>query len=663
MDHSDLRPDVLNPFFKMPIKACINIGYKHVIELPTRLPSVRYALQEQATGASEVLPAFTNTLLTRQSSSLLAQTPSDTITLGVSELKPEEHMTTSIGKSSTTNPKEMLLGLGIAGASIAGTRIATAEYLKTPATTTFSTLSQEGTKKLVKEISQEGLHHMGVEAQENKSETHQPPNPSMHDGATSPVTSEHSPPTPSAQAKHVPTQWYNPRTWNLSTLIPPLGVGSAVVWGLGNLAEHDLHAGHTPKLLGIHKLLPKAVADKTALVLAKNAPVLNTVYGLTNTVGAYAQGYALRGSAFGAFTTFTALLTPMMMKNNTLALKVYQANKAGTPLTKTMLEQGVNLHNWSSLFNAVAPVGLLTGLFSITKVGQSRPDVKLEHPKGNSLADMMEGQPEGHRLTDVLGRNAKKEWQAFADTLGHTPQYAKQSFGAWQKAFHGLTHPDPEHPKRGPISRFLHPITHGMFVPLMYSHAVAGRVLYSTLAAAGFFAVLANAKQFIREPNLYEEGLKKLGHALPEKTPQILKYNKGMASMLFWGNFAGAFAGLLTKFNDWPLPLSLVYRTSGIAYGAAAIESFFKLIDVKNFGPLLKDGRVGPYDGRTWTKVGAFIQGTSYFVNLLLKNMGKKPTHAAHATLSTSVSNPKPEAQTTPAMVAPSSTKVGELTK
>ncbi|MFM7469471.1 MAG: hypothetical protein ACKO37_08245 [Vampirovibrionales bacterium] len=519
------------------------------------------------------------------------------------------------------------------GAGMMGAGATTAQLLHPTTTEVFSTLARasdtaqltnasQHVKALGQELTQEGVHHVGVESQDSQGTSSAPPVQTQHNAH--PVSSStHA--MQETSHKTTPLQLHNPRTWNLSTLIPPLGVGSAVLWGLGNLAEHDLHAGHTPKLLGIHKLFPKSVADTTALWMAKNAPMLNMVYGVTNTIGAYAQGYALRGSAFGAFTTFTALLTPMMMKNNALATKVYLAGKAGTPVAKDVLEQGVKLHNWSSLFNAVAPVGLLTGLFSITKVGQSRPDVKLEHPKGNSLSDMMEGQPEGHRLTNVLARNAKREWQAFADTLGHTPKYAKQSFGAWQKAFHGLAHPDPDHPERNALNRFLHPITNGMFVPLMYSHATAGRVLYSTLAAAGFFTVLAHAKQFIREPNLYEEGLKKLGHALPEKTPQVLKYNKGMATMLFWGNFAGAFAGLLTKFNDWPLPLSLVYRTSGIAYGAAAVESFFKLVNVKNFGPLLKDGRVGPYDGRTWTKVGAFIQGTSYFVNLLLKNMNKKP--------------------------------------
>jgi hypothetical protein len=414
---------------------------------------------------------------------------------------------------------------------------------------------------------------------------------------------------------------HDPRTWNLAYLIPPVGVASAILWGLSNLAEHDLHTGKKPRILGIHGMFPKSFADKVAMSLAKNAPMFNILYGLTNTIGAGAQGYVLRCGAFGAFSAFTLLLSPMMMKNNRLALKVYQATMAGQPVAKEVLEQGVKLHNWSSLFNAVGPVGLLTGLFSITKVGQSHPSVILEHPHGNSWLEMTHGQVEGQRLGDILMRNVEKEWNAFADTFTNTHKYAKESLESWRKAIHNAVYGDPINPDNDASTNFFEPLTNGMFVPLMYSHATAGRVFYSSLAAAGFFTVLASSKQFIREPNLYEEGLKKLGHTLPEKTAQIIKFNKGMAIMLFWGNFAGTFAGLFTKFNDWPLALSLIYRTSGIAYGAAATESFFKLINVKNFGFLLKDGRVGPYDGRTWTKVGAFVQGTSYFANLLLKEV------------------------------------------
>jgi len=364
-------------------------------------------------------------------------------------------------------------------------------------------------------------------------------------------------------------------------------------------------------------------ADRTALFLARNAPIFNVVYGVTNTVGALAQGYSMRAGAFGAFTTFTVLVSPMMLKNNYLAARVFLATKAGQPVAKEILDQGVKLHNWSSLFNAVAPVGLLTGLFSITKVAQSRQDTaaKLEHLKGNSIMEMNEGQPEGQQAWDILRRNASLEMEAFCDTFGNTLKYGNESLGAWKKAFSNALYGDPEHPERDTLTNFLEPITDGMFVPLMYSHATAGRVFYSTLAAAGFFTVLAGSKEFIREPNLYEDGLKKLGTQLPEKTAQILKFNRRMAMMLFWGNFAGFFAGVFTKFHDWPLPLSLVYRTSGIAYGAAAVESFFKLINKKECGILLKNGRVGPYDGRTWTKVGAFIQGTSYFANLLLKDI------------------------------------------
>jgi hypothetical protein len=111
-----------------------------------------------------------------------------------------------------------------------------------------------------------------------------------------------------------------------------------------------------------------------------------------------------------------------------------------------------------------------------------------------------------------------------------------------------------------------------------------------------------------------------------------------MNSFLIWGQLAGTPAGLFTRFNDWPGVLSSVYKTSGFAYGASAVGAVANMAGIKQFGKIpfakdlhfFKDGKVLGFDERTWTKIGAFIQGTSYFVNLSIKNF-RKPAEGAEA--------------------------------
>jgi hypothetical protein len=88
---------------------------------------------------------------------------------------------------------------------------------------------------------------------------------------------------------------------------------------------------------------------------------------------------------------------------------------------------------------------------------------------------------------------------------------------------------------------------------------------------------------------------------------------------LLWGSLAGSPAGLFTKFHDWPIELSTVYRTSGIAYGLTALGAVLDFAGCKNLGKFYRNGQILGLDKLTWTKIGAFIQGSSYFVNLMLK--------------------------------------------
>lgn len=420
-----------------------------------------------------------------------------------------------------------------------------------------------------------------------------------------------------------------PRNWNLSLLIPPLGIASALVWGVSNIYEHSLQAGHALKLPFV-KTTPAMARVLTRLAVA--APVINVAYGALNAVGALAQGYSMRTVAFGAFTLFSAALALPMLHNNRLAVTMAKklAELPKNPALKAEIEalakDGLKWHGLSSLYNAVAPVGLLTGLFSITKVAQSTPGMLVEHPVGDTWRQMTDEAPHRRSLFEVLGRNARLEWNSFLETAARSAHHARQALGDFAQAFRNLWDPPPHLQDQPAFARFMDPITSGMAVPLFYSHATLGRVLYSTLAA-GMFLGLGGAA--IRSKSVYDAALKAVGKAAEAAPAQAKGLNKVLSSLLVWGNFSGTPAGLFTRFNDWPLVLSSVYRTSGFAYGASALSSALKLAGVQKWGKFYHDGHILGFDERALTKIGAFIQGTSYFVNLLLKNLSGTGASAA----------------------------------
>jgi hypothetical protein len=410
-----------------------------------------------------------------------------------------------------------------------------------------------------------------------------------------------SPATPE-QGKSVPGFPWNPLDWNLSKIIPPLGILSSLAWGISNIAEHRIQDGHPPKTAWLNKL-------------GQKAPWLNLIYGALNAVGAFAQGYSIRGLAFTAFTLFSAFMTRIMLKDNALSQKL--TRQLGKKLTQEVAEQarqGLKLREWTSLYNAVAPIGLLTGLFSMTKVAQSSPDVELEHPKGNTLREMLFPANRKESLPTVLASNFKKEWGSFWKTISNTGSYTREALHDFRQAFRGLFSASPKQEDKGPAARFMEPITSGNSVPLFYAHATIGRVLASTIAALMFWRVNRAA---LLKSSIYN---KLLGEAPQGSGNQAKWFNRALNTALIWGQLAGSPAGLFTQFNDWPIMLSTVYRTSGLAYGASALCALLSLGKIKSLGALYKDGKLLGFDERTWTKIGAFIQGTSYFVNLFIKN-------------------------------------------
>lgn len=398
----------------------------------------------------------------------------------------------------------------------------------------------------------------------------------------------------------------NPMDWNLTKIIPPLGILSSLAWGVSNILEHKVQAGHPAKRAWLN-------------TLGQKAPILNLVYGVLNAVGAFAQGYSIRGLAFTAFTVFSAFMTRVMLKDNALSRKLTQAvGQKVTPETLKQAQKGLKLREWTSLYNAVAPIGLLTGLFSMTKVAQSAPGVTLDHPQGNTLREMLNTPNEEESLPQVLFRNFKKEWGSFKKTAANSFDHSKEALNDFRLAFKGLFSPTPEQAEKSPVDRFMEPLTSGNTVSLFYTHATAGRVLASTIAALMFWKV---SRATLLKDSVYS---KILGQKT-EITGNKAKWtDRALNTALLWGQLAGAPAGLFTKFNDWPGVLSAAYRTSGLAYGASAICSLMNIGKIRQLGPLFRDGKLFGFDERTWTKIGAFIQGTSYFVNLFIKNYQKE---------------------------------------
>eukprot|EP01103_Thecamoeba_quadrilineata_P003138 TRINITY_DN12951_c0_g1_i1.p1 TRINITY_DN12951_c0_g1~~TRINITY_DN12951_c0_g1_i1.p1 ORF type:complete len:519 (+),score=47.21 TRINITY_DN12951_c0_g1_i1:50-1606(+) len=401
----------------------------------------------------------------------------------------------------------------------------------------------------------------------------------------------------------------NPIDWNLRKVVPPLGIASSFMWGISNILEHGIHAGHPSRF-------------KVLVWIGQRAPYFNLFYGSFNAIGAFAQGYIMRGAAFTIFTGFSAVLARVMLRDNRLSLMLSkQLGKQLTPELEKLAKDGLKMRVWTTLYNAVAPIGMLTGLFSITKVAQSHPGVKLEHPDGHTFREFFFAENPDHRLPAVLRRNFHREWGSFVEVAQNSVQNAKDGVKAFNEGFWNVVSPSPDKAHLSVGKRFMDPIVSGNTVPLFYTHACMGRVLASTIAVFIFFRVSRAAllKESVYTKILGTGPSGEVGNGVTS-SGRGKWTDRALNTALLWGQLAGAPAGLLTQFHDWPLPLSAVYRSSGLCYGASAICSILNLAKIKNFGPLIKGGKVLGFDERAWTKIGAFIQGTSYFVNLFFKN-------------------------------------------
>lgn len=398
--------------------------------------------------------------------------------------------------------------------------------------------------------------------------------------------------------------------FNVSKAIPALGVIMNVAWGLANVMEHHIQEGHAPKQ-AIFRYLGKA------------APAINIIFGSTCMAEALVQGYGMRSAAFGLFTALSLVAAPFLWRDTRLATKIAK-NLAGSGLEK-IAKEGLWLRNITSAFNAVAPIAL-AGLFSVTKVPQSLPGSKIEHVEGKTLREMQVN-PEGeHKLSVVLRKNLRTELSGFKHIMSSIVTQFRNMGRDMAQGWRNLTNPSPEMDGQSAWSRFSTPIIDGKSVPTFYSQAAFGRTL-SAIAAGTLF--LFGARSVLAGSNtVYHDALKKIGKSIP--TPKVSTPSEWLGRAvnlaLLAGNLGGVPASLFTRFNDWPLMLSMGYRLSALPYGISAFFALAKLGGKKLtlFG----------LDERALTKMGTIIQGIPYSLNLFLKNMNQSseaPAKKGHA--------------------------------
>jgi len=417
---------------------------------------------------------------------------------------------------------------------------------------------------------------------------------------------------------------WHPKNWNLKKLMPPLGFFSTVAWGLGSIFQHHIEDGHLPH----SKLLPKLM-NPIMTKLAVAAPVMNIIYGGLSALVAYSSGYSLRGVAFTSFTLFSLLCAPMMMRNTSLSLKVANMLKNGVakdaPELIALAKKGLITSRWVSAFNAIAPIGLLAGMFSMTKVAQSRPGVKLDHVEGTTFAEMTQKTASGKDMAAVFKRNAKTEWDSFKTIMVQTPQNIMDALRATGRGFKHLFQKPDAKASDNPFSRFSDSMVNSNATPLFYAHAASGRMLSSALAVGALALSLVSLN---RKSVLFHEIVKPQTLEGAKKTT-VNALKKALNVALFWGQLAGVPAALFTAFNDWNPILSSVYRFSGPAYGVSAFLALKSVANLKKLGRRAYPDTVFGLDAGAWTKVGVLIQSSMYFANLYLQGLKKKSKTSA----------------------------------
>ncbi len=437
---------------------------------------------------------------------------------------------------------------------------------------------------------------------------------------------------PQSPANPEPSPANNPLHWDLSKVVPVTGVGVSLLWGLANIAEHQLHEA-TP--------LGRGLLKGPLVALAVAAPAVNVAYGGINATAAAMNGYGWRTVAFTAYTLGSAALALLLLKDNHQALKLSRelAEKGFAHLddalknapfkqwfNQTFTAKDANRRAWASVASASLPIGAMLGLFTMTKAAQSSSTFHLQHPVGSSVHSLLTGtdperQQQGDDWWTTFKRNLKGESHTVATLIKDTPQVAKTTAHDIHQGWQHLLNPHTattnadgtlqdatlaQGQNAGAWQRFATPIMAGEGVALTYAWTGVGRLGAAaaalTLAGTGAKHLLAHNSPFAKL-----DALQALGEATPNLLQKSLKW--GMGQSMLVGQFAGSLSALFTRFGDWPMALSSVYRVSSLPYlvsGLVAAKA--PLPGVKFLAKQL--------DWQGWAKLGAFVQASAYMANL-----------------------------------------------
>lgn len=441
---------------------------------------------------------------------------------------------------------------------------------------------------------------------------------------------------------------------NVKQAMPAMILPTALAWGIGNWAEHELHTGH------LSHRVPKPLKP-VVTTLAVAVPAITVAYGAFDAAGMFLAGYAWRALGFTTLAGIAGFTMVDLIRSNRWAAsnekilhylsteteKVKAAtatengfkqlaqalNQAGhktidpdAKIEKTITEHDIRA--WTKArtthWAVQSLVPFLFGFSAITKVKQTLPgpDGKVEHTKGNTVNELW-GDTTALQPQCIFVKNLAAETQGYGSVLSQLPMRVKQV----QEGFNTIVLPSKEdtttsttplqseQPMQTTKSLPAKILAWGEKSPLTSLIYLAANIGFvgSALLSAGLIASdnkhllvqQADAFKPLADALAKESQLLKQKAAAPHSKPsvpneQALQPVRDVAQgVLSVGQTGAAFAALITTFSDWPTGLSLLYRASFIPYLLGMGAELFK------------------GDKIIFTKFAGFMQTSAYALFLL----------------------------------------------
>jgi hypothetical protein len=442
------------------------------------------------------------------------------------------------------------------------------------------------------------------------------------------LTPDGTNPSPPLEAFPTIPNTLNWKNINVKKAMPTMILPTALAWGVGNWAEHELHTGHLA-----HKLPKPLIPVVTTLAVA--VPAITVAYGALDAMGMFLAGYAWRSLGFTTLAGIAGVTALELINANRWAAengKILQflAEKADTvkehlakengftelakeleaaglktvdpnsKIAKTITEH--DLRAWTKARNThwvvQSLVPFLFGFSAITKVKQTlpAPDGQVEHPKGNTVNELW-GNTTALQPQCIFVKNLVAETQGYGSVLSQLPMRTKQV----QEAFTTIVlPPDEAHSssnkvapeqtvkvkslpakilewgKKSPLTSLIYLTANIGFVgsALLSAGLIASGNKHLLVQEADAFKPLADA--LVKEHKLKVQKLKNpLIQPTVEDVSTLQPVRTVAQGVLSVGQTGAAFAALITTFSDWPAGLSLLYRASAIPYIGGMLAGFF----------------------------------------------------------------------------------------